>query len=125
MATWQEILECLEGSDGGAAALTSIDFAKAFNRMSHQACLQSLGDHGATGPTISLVSAFLHRRTMSVRVGSTYSEPRPINGGSPQGSILGNYLFCLTTDKLGEKDDDEETQEPQANGTPLPLRRET
>ena len=37
---------------------------------------------------------------MQVRIGSTLSDPRNINGGSPQGSILGNYLFCITTDRL-------------------------
>ena len=38
---------------------------------------------------------------MSVKVGNKMSKPKRINGGSPQGSILGNYLFCLTTDNLG------------------------
>ena len=57
-ATWQEILESLEGNDGGAASLTAIDFAKAFNQMSHQACLKSLSDHGASDATTALVSAF-------------------------------------------------------------------
>ena len=124
-ATWQEILECLDGNDGGAAALTSIDFAKAFNRMSHQACLKSLQEHGASEPTTSLVSAFLYGRTMSVRIGSNYSNPRPINGGSPQGSILGNYLFCITTDNLGVRADQEETGMTAMNGegTPLAIRR--
>ena len=37
---------------------------------------------------------------MSVRLGETKSVPRPVPGGSPQGSILGNYLFCATTDQL-------------------------
>ena len=93
VATWQEILESLGDDDGAAATLTSIDFAKAFNRMSHQACLASLKDHGASTGTIAMVSAFLCGRTMSVRIGAEYSEPRPINGGSPQGSILGNYHY--------------------------------
>ena len=37
---------------------------------------------------------------MSVKIGKTQSVPRTVPGGSPQGSILGNYLFCATTDKL-------------------------
>ena len=94
--------------DGASAALTSIDFAKAFNRMSHQACLQALGEHGASNKSLALISAFLFKRTMSVRIGTTFSEPKLINGGSPQGSILGNYLFCMTTDKLGLREVDAE-----------------
>ena len=35
---------------------------------------------------------------MSVKIGKTLSTPRNVPGGSPQGSILGNYLFCATTD---------------------------
>ena len=37
---------------------------------------------------------------MRARIGSTLSLARPVNGGSPQGSILGNLLCTVTTDKL-------------------------
>ena len=37
---------------------------------------------------------------MSVKLGGTFSRERKVPGGSPQGSILGNYLFCATTNSL-------------------------
>ena len=39
---------------------------------------------------------------MIVKLGDCKSTPRQVHGGSPQpqGSILGNYLFCLSTDDL-------------------------
>ena len=39
---------------------------------------------------------------MSVRIGSEYSDPLPINAGAPQGSDLGSYLYNIGTDDLEE-----------------------
>ena len=39
---------------------------------------------------------------MSVKLGNVKSVPKLAPGGSPQGSILGNYLFCSTTNHLTE-----------------------
>ena len=58
---------------------------------------------------------------MSVRINSTYSKGRKICGGSPQGSLLGNFLFCLTTDcfaRLGEEVEDTTTPPVEAWGPP-------
>lgn len=43
---WDKILESLD-QEGAVSSLISIDFAKAFNTMGHQACLSALLDHGA------------------------------------------------------------------------------
>ena len=42
---------------------------------------------------------------MSVKIGESRSDPRPVPGGSPQGSIMGNYLFCITTNDLTQNVD--------------------
>ena len=97
--SWNAILTTLEEKDM-AANLMSVDFSKAFNRMDHFCCLTALSDMGAQEETIDWVASFLHNRTMSVKIGTTMSKPRTVPGGSPQGSILGNFLFCVTTDKF-------------------------
>ena len=97
--TWDAILRALE-TPGAAVNLVSIDFEKAFNRMDHVKCLEAITDLGATELTVDWIAAFLFGRTMSVKVHGTLSEPRPVNGGSPQGSILGNILFCATTNRF-------------------------
>ena len=67
--------------------------------MDHRHCLVALREHGASVFSIRMASAFLLEQHMQVRIGDTLSTPKK-NGGSPQGSILGNYLFCITTDRL-------------------------
>ena len=96
---WQQI--CSNGEDyRSATVLTSIDYAKAFNRLSYQECLASFKKKGASTPVIALIATFLTDRVMTVRVGKEWSLPRSVDGGCPQGSILGVFLFNVTTDDL-------------------------
>ena len=95
----QEICENAEDYRS-ATVLCAIDYAKAFNRLSYQHCLESFRRKGSSTPVLRLLASFLTNRTMSVRVGSCWSEPLPVNGGCPQGSILGVRLFNTTTDNL-------------------------
>ena len=97
--TWNTVLTDLEDSSA-ATNVISIDFEKAFNRLDHNKCVEALRAHGASEMTISVVRSFLHERTMRARMGTALSPPRAVPGGSPQGSILGNLLFTLTTDSL-------------------------
>ena len=118
--TWQHILEDLEDNRAGTSLL-SIDFEKAFNGMDHAQCINDLKNRGASPGLISMVSAFLHGRKMTVRIGDQMSDPRPAPGGSPQGSIMGNYLFCVTVDALTDRAEaaPPPTQEPRQRLLPI------
>ena len=105
---YQELLENAEDYRSGTV-VTSIDYSKAFNRMSFQRCLEALARNGASTGVLSLVAAFLSDRTMMVKVGSTMSCPREMHGGCPQGSILGVFLFNATVDDLEEGCEDIDT----------------
>ena len=94
---WQLVLECLE-DPRAASILTSIDYAKAFNRLDFGCCLRALANKGASSDLLSLIASFLTSRTMSVKVGQALSAPRIVLGGVPQGSILGVFLFNATID---------------------------
>ena len=96
---WQTVLEDLEDYRA-ATVITSLDYSKAFNRMSFQECLKALANKGASSGTIALVATFLTNRTMSVKVGSEFSRPREVCGGCPQGSILGVFLSNATIDDI-------------------------
>ena len=89
------ILRPMEG--GNASVVLGIDFEKAFNRLDHGECLRQLERLGASGPSLELIRSFLTNRSMQVKIGSSLTDPKPLQGGSPQGSILGCYLYCATT----------------------------
>ena len=99
--SWNLILSNLEDNRAGTN-IVSIDFEKAFNRMDHNHCIQDLKQKGASRGLLGMISAFLYNRKMSVQVGDSASSPRTVPGGSPQGSILASYLFCVSVDKLSE-----------------------
>ena len=112
---WNNILEPLDDARASVNVL-SIDFEKAFNRLDHRACINALEKKGASKRSTNLVNAFLYGRTMSIKVSQDVSSTkRTVPGGSPQGSILANYLFCATTDDL-DNDETNETISFEANG---------
>ena len=67
-----------------AVGLISVDMAKAFNRMSHEACVEALARQGASTQTIALVANFLSGRSMRIKLGrGIFSTLRETPGGAP------------------------------------------
>ena len=93
------IAEGIEDNDTAAAVL-SIDFSKAFNRMDHAACLRALKYKGASDSTVRMVGGFLIDRKMKIKTGSIFSNVRDMPGGAPQGTCSGNLLFSTTIDEI-------------------------
>ena len=90
---WDKILVGLEENQS-AATLMSVDFSKAFNRMKHQECLGAIARKGGSTQTILMIYHFLKGRQMHIRDGQLLSTSRNMTGGAPQGTKLGNFLFC-------------------------------
>ena len=99
IGVWDEVMRGLE-DDRASIMLTSVDYAKAFNRLSFQRCLEAFARLGASTPVIELIATFLSNRSMTVRVGDCWSAPWPVYGEVPQGFILGVFLFNAATDDL-------------------------
>ena len=96
----QEVMEAME-TPNTVLNLMSVDYEKVFYRMDHSKCLQALWGLGANSESVGLVHAFLNVQKMSVKINDMKSKPRTAPGGSPQGSILANFLFCAMTNGLG------------------------
>ena len=94
-----DVTEALEDNRAGMV-LSAIDFSKAFNRLDHHKCLQAFANKGASNQILRLLASFLHKRQMTVRIGGEMSNPRYVNAGAPQGSVLGCYLFNIGIGRL-------------------------
>ena len=96
---WDKILSAMDDGDQ-AACLLGIDFEKAFNRMDHGHCLRQLKALGASDSSLALVSSFLSNQSMTITLNGVNCGEKEIVRGSPQGSVLGCLLYCITTQTL-------------------------
>ena len=72
-----------------------IDLSKAFDSMSHSILLSKLYHYGIRGTAYQWFLSYLSNRQHYVAIDSSYSNPLPMKGGVPQGSILGPLLFNI------------------------------
>ena len=68
--------------------------------------MAALAEKGCSNLSLKLVYSFLRSRKMCIKNGNDYSNTRSVKGGSPQGTKLGNFLFCTTLDNIEDQKDD-------------------
>ena len=96
------ILKNLDKSKTPSAVLgVTVDFSKAFNRLSHNIIITILADLNIPTCALRLIVSYLSQRCMCIRYAGAVSSERMMPGGGPQGTLLIVLLFILQVNLAG------------------------
>ena len=86
----------------GGAILVLLDLSAAFDTIDHTKLLHVLDTQfGVRGEVLQWFRSYLENRSQTVQIGSSFSTPKTLLYGVPQGSVLGPVLFTIYTTPLG------------------------
>ena len=72
-----------------------LDFAKAFEKVSHPRLLHKIEHNGIHGNNNNWIKSFLNNRTQTVALENTISDNVDVASGVPQISVLSHVLFLI------------------------------
>ena len=79
-----------------ATRALALDISKAFDRVWYIGLFHKLKSYGISGQIFRLISSFLSNRRLRVVLDGKPSQEYPVNGGVPQGSVLGLHFSYYT-----------------------------
>jgi len=76
-------------------SMAFIGLTKAFDLVAHPVLLNKLNSYGICDKAYEWFVSYLSGRSLQVKVGNSISDPKPLSGSVPQGSILSSTLFIM------------------------------
>ena len=90
----------LHMDEGKCSIVLLLDASAAFDTVEHELLLEDLYNIGIRNSALELLKDYLKNRTFQVQIGKSFSRPKKLERGVPQGSVLGPVLFCIYTLEL-------------------------
>ena len=91
-----------------AVIVTMVDWSQAFDRLSHKLGIESFIENGVRSSLIPILVSFFQNRKMKVKWNKSTSSMHNLNGGGPQGGLLGILEYLSQTNKNTEFIDPED-----------------